>query len=1097
MNVAAKLGSLLNLQPNENKVVLLIFSYAALMGLVRGYLKTPAIAIFLEHYSSDDLSFVYILSSIATVITGAIYLKIRPKFSTLPLGTINWGFVTIVTFLLWGSLEWVNTKWSAMALPVWYFVVSTLMSFAYWGVAMKLLDVRQGKRLFPIVGTGDVFAYAISGKSVSWFLYLIDTSTILLLACLSALLCLWLLKVICQTYPQNLAQSKETKKSTEKKKSETFQWSYYTIFIAMYFVLSNIVYLFVDNAFNDMAQQRYNDPKELAGFLGNYASAVSIVSLTLRFFIAGTILNRFGLLAGLLSVPVMILPGALLVGISGGAFQNLEIAFWLMTLTQVFDYSFRNMQYSATATLYKPLMTRGLSTQTMMEGMIIPISGTVNGFLLLFLHKQQWFEIGAIELCYFLVIFSTLWIIVSIKLHNPYTKMLAKALGRRQIREAIFIAQGENNLPFPQEDRTILSLLEQELKNPSSENVIYALDLLETINPKNFSDILTQLLEHPNKEVRLEVLQRIEQHRFTQALPAIDSLMKTDPSPEVQGAILRVKCEMSEVGIQEAIEYLNTDHFQLRQGALVGLLRSGDIEGIVYAGGQLMSKLQSPDAKERIYAAQILEAAQIKDIYRPIARLLEDPDIQVKRAAIKAAGKLNNPLLWPTIIDHLANPDLCITAASTLISAGDSTMDSLEKGFEKHLEDEKLLLRLLRILGLIRTPKAINFLWKKIEFSDEDIRHAAIISLKNCGFQASSEQSTTIQSIIKSEVEDAVWTLAAHEDIAEQNTTTLLQNSLLSEIDHNRERIFLLLSFIYPREVILKAWNAYLYGNQDRKAYALELIDNMIPHELKLLIFPILEEASTKERLQKLQRPFPQKHVDWQTRIREILSRTDKWTTTWTKCCALFVVGQQNMQEWKDLVIQHLIGSETVVRETAIWVLSQWNIDILKQHKHYFEHPIHHGLMKILEQVLVGESFETTVEKVQRLKSIELLSQTSEYFLMNLVSFLEELDLPANHLVFEKGTHGNSMYIILEGQVKVHDGEKMIATSKANDIIGEFTVLASEPRTASVTTLTPTRLMRLHQDVLYDLMSTHVGVAKGLIQSILSKLYFHTSNKYH
>jgi len=117
-----------------------------------------------------------------------------------------------------------------------------------------------------------------------------------------------------------------------------------------------------------------------------------------------------------------------------------------------------------------------------------------------------------------------------------------------------------------------------------------------------------------------------------------------------------------------------------------------------------------------------------------------------------------------------------------------------------------------------------------------------------------------------------------------------------------------------------------------------------------------------------------------------------------------------------------------------------------------------------------------------------MFDQIPEKVLAGIVATLEALGFSEGHTIFNKGEEGDTMYIILKGSVRVHDQDTTITVLTRNQIFGEFALLSLTPRTASITTLEPTRLYRLHQDVLYQLLMENVEAAKGLIHSLCEKL---------
>jgi CRP-like cAMP-binding protein len=78
------------------------------------------------------------------------------------------------------------------------------------------------------------------------------------------------------------------------------------------------------------------------------------------------------------------------------------------------------------------------------------------------------------------------------------------------------------------------------------------------------------------------------------------------------------------------------------------------------------------------------------------------------------------------------------------------------------------------------------------------------------------------------------------------------------------------------------------------------------------------------------------------------------------------------------------------------------------------------------------------------------------------------------------------MYLIVEGEVRVHDGDYTLNHLHSRDGFGEMALLDPEPRVASVTTVRDTRLLRLDQEPFYELMDEHNEVARGVIR-VLSR----------
>ena len=128
----------------------------------------------------------------------------------------------------------------------------------------------------------------------------------------------------------------------------------------------------------------------------------------------------------------------------------------------------------------------------------------------------------------------------------------------------------------------------------------------------------------------------------------------------------------------------------------------------------------------------------------------------------------------------------------------------------------------------------------------------------------------------------------------------------------------------------------------------------------------------------------------------------------------------------------------------------------------------------------------TTTDKMVILKTVSLFVETPEEILAEVVDLLEEIHLKAGETIFEKGDPGNSMYIIAEGRVRVHDGERTLNHLGRRDVFGEMAALDPEPRSASITAVEDTLLFRLDQEPLYGLMSKRPEIVRRIIH-ILSQ----------
>jgi CRP/FNR family transcriptional regulator, cyclic AMP receptor protein len=130
----------------------------------------------------------------------------------------------------------------------------------------------------------------------------------------------------------------------------------------------------------------------------------------------------------------------------------------------------------------------------------------------------------------------------------------------------------------------------------------------------------------------------------------------------------------------------------------------------------------------------------------------------------------------------------------------------------------------------------------------------------------------------------------------------------------------------------------------------------------------------------------------------------------------------------------------------------------------------------------------SVMEKVSVLKSIDIFRSIPDDHLSDVASILKEKEVSAGEAIIREGDLGTSMFIIVEGRVRVHRQDKDIAVLGSGDLFGELAALDPEPRAASVSAITDSFLFELDGSSLYALMSDRVEVVRGLIKILCNRV---------
>ena len=128
------------------------------------------------------------------------------------------------------------------------------------------------------------------------------------------------------------------------------------------------------------------------------------------------------------------------------------------------------------------------------------------------------------------------------------------------------------------------------------------------------------------------------------------------------------------------------------------------------------------------------------------------------------------------------------------------------------------------------------------------------------------------------------------------------------------------------------------------------------------------------------------------------------------------------------------------------------------------------------------------IEKVLLLKSLNLFKDTPENVLADLAPLMKEIQYEQRTEIFKEGEIGDCMYIIQQGNIKIHKGTTTLAILKEKEVFGELSLLDADTRSASVTADTDCTLYKIDQEPFYELMDERPEVAKGFIKILCQRL---------
>jgi AAA family ATP:ADP antiporter len=1045
------LAKILKVESGERVLVGLLFGQYFCTGIASAFTQTTAFTLFLTEFGAGLLPWTYI--AMALIVSALTFLYLQAGRWLNFGGTLTLNLVAQLTITLGfaAGLAFSRPQWLIFALPVLFQIAVVFGNMAFWSLAGRILNVRQGKRLFGLVGAGEWLAIVMMGFLMPFIAPLVGLSNLLWLASFGMAGAALIMTITLRRFG-HLLDVPATPVSAEARPVTTVRlWSNrYILSILALTVAWWVSFFFIDNIFYESASAQFPDETALAGFLGVYLGGLGVLTLFSNFVLSGRVIGRFGLRISLLILPVGLAIGAVIMSVAGLAGLPVLILFAAAVATKIWSVGAGfSVDQSARSILYQPLPpSLRTRVQTMADGVAQPVATGLAGVALLVLGAFYAEQSLPLILGLFGVV--VVLVVLAIAVGRGYGRTLLEALDKRRLKGNELILT----------DAAAKVALHTALNSPQAGTVSYAIRMLTDADPEGLARALPELLTHSDTWVRRTALGSIASLHQTSAISTVWKMFADSDDTTEKAAAVRCLALLGDTST--VATHMISGPIVIRGAAIAGILLAGQSPETTAAGQQLTQLAHSSELADRVMTAQIIGNCHVPNTVDLMTRLLADDKLKVRRAALRAAGKLDNAALWQGVIACLDHPATRNAAASALVE-GASTLPVLLALLGKPDLPTARARLFATICGRKRDAAAIKVLWPMVGSDDVGKRDATLTALRLCGFRATRDDAQIIQTAIKREAVWAVSIAATISDIGRTNEMTLVVDSLEAEITTCRRRIIALLSFIGDVSALAIAAEGLAGTALDRRAYALEVIDTQTPVALRSIIVPLFDATTSEQLLEKSGRSISYTRMDRTARLMALVADDTGETTSWTRACALYVANATGVADFATLLLNASQSADQRFNNVAAELMRKPTTD-------------------------GGRPMLSTIEKVLILRAAGIFAETSGDILADVADVTQVIDQPAGSTVFEKDSLGVSMFVIASGQVGVYAGETMLNTLDAGEVFGEMALLDPEPRSATVRALEDVKLLQLDQDALFELIEMRPEVARGLLRVLTQRL---------
>ena len=1039
--------AIINIKSEERKPAALLFFmfFAIVSATITG--ASVRDAVFLTQFDKSYLPVMFI--AIALVMAGIIFI-----YKKLTAGQDQVFIITISGSLFSLSLFFLQSNLTGLFIPllyIWMEVVTVLSIFQFWILAGEIFNARQAKRIFTMVGAGGSFAGMGAGYGIKPFVAAFGSENLLFLTIIFIGLSVALAQML-RPY-RSVIPTKNIASPYTKDETAT-QFEPYLKSIALLIGLAAFISKIVDYQFKMMAASAYPDQNDLVSFFGTYYMSTGAATLIMQFFVTGFILTRFGILAGLLVLPI-----TLAVGSSGFlAIGTLSAVFIAKFSDQVFKYSTNN---AVQEILWLPVAPeKKKRAKPMIDGTIRSGLEGLAGILIFALVSFKLVPQDKIHwLSVFVILGSFFWLWNSFRLKDGYVNSLMKAIENRQLNL--------DDVEFDINDSHIVATLDKTLNDEDELKQLLALDLLWTLPLHPWKKSLQSLFQSGSNQIKRAVLE-LAWHQ-PEIIPnnlVIQSILdESDLTP------FAISCagDRRIPSLREKISpLLKNDAPDLAASTAVTILKQDPDH---QESKQIIDRLLESDDPEILCTTIGFLRQSSQWISKDNThRFLDHPFHEVRNETLAVLENSPDPDFLESIVQNLANATTFDHAETALKQYDPSLVtDRFYHFLFANNSSLKLKLGILKTAHEFSSDDMVELLSSGLD--DPDLLILNGISNALVKISKSHEIDKTVLDSIETHIESIsqrAYQLYQFRNAVRDDPKAIL---ILDHIESDLNKVIptlLKLGTLKNSNIPIETYIRYVKSNDPEfLPIVLELVDTTFSPENRKHTLPLIDPDV--DRIKIGQELFP-----------DLFHTPYDMLEDWIK----------NPHFWKTgIALQYLLNSEN----TAVLKIIKWD----KIPNSIFTR----NLFNETEQNYLNRNFlnntfpnqenppmYSILEKTIILKSVDLFHQIPGDVLTRIAQIAEEMRYEHSHEIFKEGDHGDSMFVIISGKVDVIQNGHSITQLEKGTCIGEMALLDQEPRSADATTLEESVLLKINQEGFYQLMASNPQIMKQIVKLLTRRV---------
>lgn len=1062
------LSPLAEIRHGEGATALLLFLYSFLAMTSYNVVKPVTRSQFISSLGADNLPWVQFAAGLVIGLLMQAYSKAIaavPRRWTIPVTQAGMIGVLVVFWLLFTRI---GAEWVSVGFYLFGLVLGILLISQFWTLANDIYDARQAKRLFGLIGGGASLGGATGAALTAGLVERLGATTMLLVSAGIMTACLAIVVRIIRTNDK-AGQSDAAKTGEEAgvgggEALALLRGSRHLQIIALVITFAAIGAAIIEQQLNMATAEAKGQTNTdgITAFLAQVTVYLSLIGLFIQVAVTSRIHRLLGIGFALLILPV---------SLGGTGVLMLTVgALWTSGVARVLDTALRyTVDKTTREILFLPLPADvKYRAKPFIDVTVDRLAKGAGALLILVLIKDWGLGLSWQQLSFASLAIMALWIGFALRARREYLAAFRKSIVQQDMRAG--------DIRLDTADLTTIETLVEELGHSNPKHVVYALDLLESLDKKHLVSPLMLFHEHP--DVRVRVLRLAETTGRSGASRWLHGIERglADSEGEVRAAAVRalaaVKGEEAATLMRPYLDDADPGLVVTAASALAGSRDPADVGAAMAAFRRLVDDSRDQQAATRLEVAEALGRVANPEFRPLLVPLMYDADIEVARAAIRSAGRLGaqDVLFVPPLVSLLRHRLLKGAARDVLAGYGEAVVPTLVYFLQDQDEDIWVRRHMPATLARIPCDASLRALVAALDDSDGFLRYKALAGLEQ--LRATRPDLTaprdTVDRLIATETARAFDRLTLHHNLfvaGRLDAGTLLARALLEKYDRAFSRVFTLLSLVHPPDDIAAVRQALRSGDARSRSNAAELLDNILTGPTRARVMLLAEDLPLDVRVAKGNTLFRTRPRDVEDSLAQLIHDESQ------EVSATAVQLVERHQLWTlagDLehVLQHRPARDWFVFEAASWALAAQRMPAARR-RALWQEPL------------------PAVELADRLRHVPLFHFVSVDELFRIASLGRQVRHEAGRVIAREGHPIDALHFVVDGRVSTVSADGAAATLEAPSVVGFEEALEGHPVRASANAVEPTITLTMTTEEFLTLVSENVEIAQGIFRMLL------------